>query len=185
MVGPNKFPQFSLVVAHDSMLGIGRNGALPWSIAHEMQHFRTLTSSVMDPTRKNVVLMGRKTWESIPSQNRPLKGRLNLILSRDQSFDVSAPALICHSWNESLERMQSLPVETCFVIGGASVFGLALQDKRFNLIHVTEVVGDFNCDVFFPEYREAFVKEEQSALQEKNGYTYRFSVLRRKYTGAD
>lgn len=71
-----------LVVAVERSGGIGKAGTLPWSLPGDMAYFRELTSKTRDPARQNAVIMGRKTWESIPDKHRPLKGRLNIVLSR-------------------------------------------------------------------------------------------------------
>ena len=69
---------FSIVVAAaSSSLGIGKGGDLPWKLAEDMTFFKTLTSIVTSPDAKNAVIMGRKTWQSIPKKFRPLNGRLN------------------------------------------------------------------------------------------------------------
>lgn len=68
---------FSIVVAASSSLGIGKGGDLPWKLAEDMAFFKTLTSVVTSPGTKNAVIMGRKTWQSIPKKFRPLNGRLN------------------------------------------------------------------------------------------------------------
>ena len=68
---------FSIVVAASTSLGIGKGGDLPWKLAEDMAFFKTLTSVVTSPGAKNAVIMGRKTWQSIPKKFRPLNGRLN------------------------------------------------------------------------------------------------------------
>ncbi len=74
----NVMRPFSIVVAAaSSSLGIGKGGDLPWKIAEDMAFFKTLTSIVTSPDAKNAVIMGRKTWQSIPKKFRPLNGRLN------------------------------------------------------------------------------------------------------------
>ncbi len=93
---------FQLVIAATPSLGIGKNGKLPdWQLPGDMSYFRELTSRVRDAKRQNVVVMGRKTWESIPEKFRPLKGRVNVVLSRsfaspggkpDDAENVSAMA---------------------------------------------------------------------------------------------
>ncbi|GLI68727.1 hypothetical protein VaNZ11_013217 [Volvox africanus] len=77
-----------LVIAATTSLGIGKNGILPgWSLPGDMAYFRELTTRTRDSARRNVVIMGRKTWESIPIKFRPLKGRLNVVLSRAFSVE--------------------------------------------------------------------------------------------------
>ena len=175
--------QFAIVVAHDSRLGIGKNDVLPWKIDEDRIFFRNLTRSVKEPNSQNLVIMGRKTWESIPSQHRPLKGRINLVLTHRQSLCVPQEVLVCHSVAAAMEKIDSIQFETCFVIGGGSVYGYALKDKRFDTIHLTEVAGDFHCDVFFPQYKKSFALSQQSPVKEENGLTYRFSVYKRENSG--
>jgi dihydrofolate reductase len=71
----------SLVVAATPGGGIGAAGALPWSLPSDLAFFRQVTTSTADATKRNAVIMGRKTWASIPAKFRPLKGRLNVVLS--------------------------------------------------------------------------------------------------------
>ncbi len=80
-------PQFHVVVAATKDMGIGKDGGLPWRLPGEMAYFKQLTASVGDPTSeaRNAVIMGRKTWESLPGKFRPLPGRVNVVLSRSAS----------------------------------------------------------------------------------------------------
>lgn len=71
-----------LIVAHDIDRGIGRCGEIPWNVPCDMRYFRRVTSQVNDPSKTNVVIMGRKTWMSLPNKSRPLPDRLNIVLSR-------------------------------------------------------------------------------------------------------
>ncbi len=65
-------------------------GSLPWKIPGDMAYFKELTSRTVDPAKQNAVVMGRKTWESIPAKFRPLAGRLNIILSRSEAQDENS-----------------------------------------------------------------------------------------------
>lgn len=79
MVSP-KLP-INIIVAMDSRGGIGKNGALPWHIPEDLKYFQTMTTKTIDPTKQNAIVMGRKVWESLPAKWRPLKNRLNVVLS--------------------------------------------------------------------------------------------------------
>ena len=77
---------FSLVVAVDSNNGMGRAGALPWHLPGDMKHFKEITTRTESPDKKNVVVMGRKTWESLPGKFQPLPERINVIMTRQEDF---------------------------------------------------------------------------------------------------
>jgi dihydrofolate reductase len=68
--------------------GIGKNGAMPWRLRGDMDHFKRITQRVTDTSRQNAVIMGRKTWESLPKSFRPLPGRLNVVLSRNPNANM-------------------------------------------------------------------------------------------------
>lgn len=77
-------PDFHVVVAATKDMGIGKDGVLPWRLPSGMAYFKQLTASVGDPTSeaRNAVIMGRKTWDSLPPKFRPLPGRVNVVLTR-------------------------------------------------------------------------------------------------------
>ena len=74
----------TLIVAHDSSRGIGKNGSLPWKLSKEMKYFAAATTAAPEG-KKNAVIMGRTTWESIPAKFRPLKERINVVLSANKT----------------------------------------------------------------------------------------------------
>jgi dihydrofolate reductase / thymidylate synthase len=151
---------YQLVVAAGRAWGIGRGGGLPWRLAGDMAHFKAVTSAVdgasagpssssaSSPPKRNAVVMGRATWESLPAKARPLPGRLNVVLSRSvtagrggasgdennapsagaQSAPLALPdgVLLAGSLEGALAALAAPPhadtVERIFVIGGAQVF---------------------------------------------------------------
>ena len=81
--------KFNLIAAAcGKSLGIGVNGELPWRLKSEMKYFASTTTKTKDSVKKNAIVMGRKTWESIPLKFRPLKNRLNIVLSRQSSYNL-------------------------------------------------------------------------------------------------
>ena len=116
--------QLALVVARARNGVIGRGGKLPWRIRSDMAWFKANTLG-------KPVIMGRKTWESLPK--RPLPGRTNIVLSRDQSFETLG-ALVCETLSEAIQigREQAADdgVDEVCVIGGAALFDATLPKAR-------------------------------------------------------
>ena len=102
---------FQLVVAATRQLGIGKDVTLPWKLPGDMKYFKELTTKTSDTAKQNAVIMGRATWESIPPKFRPLKNRLNLVLSRkrsakqpgDAASSCSDGSVICSSIEHALD----------------------------------------------------------------------------------
>lgn len=176
---------FQIVVALCDDNGIGREGKLPWAIEADMKHFRKLTSVVHDPSKHNAVIMGRKTWESIPQNFRPLKNRLNIVLTR-QPRDLSSVVIQSPSLEAALQTLSEPPlnssVENVFVIGGSEVYREALLDKNCAVLHVTKIEGIFECDRHFPAIPESFrVYAATSPIRDPASKTrYAFLVYRQK-----
>lgn len=172
--------RFALIVAHDEALGIGKKNHLPWHIKPDLKHFRELTTSVEDASCQNAVVMGRKTWDSLPEERRPLQGRFNIVLTRREKLRVSLPGLkdqpiiFVNNLADAIAASNELPCENCFVIGGAEVYQAALLLPEFKRLYVTEIKGNFNCDVFFPDYHQIFSQTECSQWFSDGSQTFRF-----------
>jgi len=148
--------QFSIVVAFDSQYGIGKNGQLPWRLPSDLKRFKEITTTVSNPSKKNAVIMGRKTWESLPDKFRPLPGRLNVILSQEGKISLPSEVLCYKSLDEALNELVSPDIENIFVIGGAQIYAVAIENPLCQKLYVTHVKGDFGCDAFFPPISRQF-----------------------------
>ena len=146
--------KLEIIVAHDIKKGIGKAGDLPWNISKDMRHFKKLSTTVSNDNKKNIVIMGRKTYESLPDKCRPLPDRLNIVLSSKEAGDDKA--IWATSWEACLtiskEKTDEGLAERVFVIGGASIYDLALKSEHTNKIWLTKVYDDFKCDTFFPNF---------------------------------
>lgn len=132
---------YQVVVAATCDMGIGKDGKLPWKLPSDLKFFKELTMTTSDPEKKNAVIMGRKTWESIPPQFRPLPGRLNVILTRSGSFDIATAenVIICGSIPSALKLLAESPynilIEKVFMIGGGQILGFVyLSSKEICLL---------------------------------------------------
>lgn len=162
-----------IIVAVDEKNGIGKDGGMAWHLKKEMQYFKDTTSETFDFDSQNMVVMGRKTWESINPKYRPLKGRKNVIITHNR--DYKAPgATICYSLGEAFKIADNdEKIETVFIIGGAQIFELALP--IVNGIYLTKIDADFDCDMFFPSIPERYEKTpENLGAEEEEDIRYEF-----------
>lgn len=129
---PDPRRTYQVVVAATENLGIGKDGKLPWRLPSDLKFFKNITTTTSDPGKRNAILMGRKTWESLPAEHRPLPGRLNVVLTRSGSFDIATVenVIICGSIMSALELLAASPyclsIEKVFVIGGGEILRCAL-----------------------------------------------------------
>lgn len=199
MATENALRSFQVVVAATRQLGIGKGGTMPWRLPGDLKYFRELTSSTSGSGKQNAVIMGRKTWESIPAKFRPLPGRVNVVLSRasatgdenSQSVANAAPAqtaavagnkgtsvLYQGSLEAALETLGGDDnVEHIFVIGGGQIYKEALASERCAAIHLTQIEAeeDIECDTFFPPIDPARYRFWSGAAPRREGaLRYRF-----------
>ncbi len=158
---------FNIIVAVDARNGIGRAGQLPWHLPSDLKHFKEITTRGAREGKKNVVIMGRKTWESLPLNVRPLPKRVNVVLSRQSSLALPADVLLAEDLDAALKKVSARyqPPERgdVFVIGGADVFVQAVGHPACRRIFLTCLKGDYHCDRFFPalpsDFKEVFRSE--------------------------
>jgi len=154
---------------------IGKDGTLPWRLKSDLAIFKRVTMG-------KPVIMGRNTWESLP--RKPLPGRTNIVLSRDQSFTARG-AVVCEDLLEAVqigrEQARDDGAEEVCVIGGASVFGLALAKAQ--RLYLTEVEAEVEGDVVLPpldesQWRE--VRREAHPASDVDQYAFVFRTLERR-----
>ncbi|KAK1747486.1 bifunctional dihydrofolate reductase/thymidylate synthase, partial [Skeletonema marinoi] len=135
----------AVVAAAAGSRGIGFQGKLPWRLPGDMNHFKQVTSTPPSPDRINAVIMGRKTWDSIPSKFRPLDGRVNVILSRKGAEGVEGAegnkfVLVAKSMEEAMEQLKSRPDHgTTFIIGGGEIYNQAMTSGLVKRVVYTNV----------------------------------------------
>lgn len=170
---------FSLIAAVDKNFGIGKNNTLPWSLPSDLKHFAKITTDVGPGApwgTINAVIMGRKTWESLPEKHRPLKHRLNLVLSRHSDLQLLEGILVAHSIDEALKKLATHKnLESLFVIGGAQIFAEAINHPACHKIYLTQIMQTFDCDTFFPKIDpEKFSITEKSPLMKEGELEFQF-----------
>ncbi|MDO8617884.1 MAG: dihydrofolate reductase [Candidatus Uhrbacteria bacterium] len=137
---------------------IGKAGQIPWHIPEDLKHFKDLTMG-------HPVLMGRKTWESIPDRFRPLPGRTNIVLTKQLNFSVPQGVEVFADMDEALQCHSQ---ENLFVIGGAEIYRelMPLAD-RLLITHVDQVVDG---DAFFPKIDPQIWREVER--EDHNGFSF-------------
>lgn len=178
----------NLIAAACENMGIGVNGTLPWRLKKEMAYFTTMTSKVRDPSKKNAVIMGRKTWDSIPPKFSPLSNRVNIVLTRnvDQvKSRVPESVVVVPSLDEAIKYIESRDdIELTWVIGGSSVYKASMEHPNCYKIYLTVIEKLFDCDTFFPnidDQRFRLIQEEDvpTERQVEGDITYLYKVYKR------
>lgn len=153
---------------------IGRGGDLPWRLKADLVNFRRVTMS-------KPVIMGRKTWDSLP--RKPLPGRTNIVLSRDGSFQPQG-AIVCEDFSEAVqigrEQADDDAADEVCVIGGAALFALALP--RAQRMYLTEVEAEVEGDVVLAPFDETAWREvsrERHEADADNDHPFVLRVLER------
>jgi dihydrofolate reductase len=162
----------SLIVAADERNAIGKGGAMPWHLPDELKYFRSVTEG-------KPVVMGRKTWESLPPNRKPLPGRRNIVVTRQPGYE--APGADVVPGVDEAVKLASLSSDEVFIIGGGQLYGYGLEiaDRLyFTRVH-TEIEG---ADAFFPtvdflDWRE--VSRVEHPADEKHAFSFTQFVFER------
>ncbi len=161
--------EMKLIVAVDKNWAIGKNNRMMWSIPADLKFFR-------DTTKGSVVIMGRKTLESLP-QGQPLTGRVNIVLTRNPDYRVRG-AVVVHSAEEAVKEAEKYDREI-YVIGGESIYRKMLP--LCDLAYVTKIDHAYDADTYFPdldqdgEWQMTKISEEQTCFD----LEYYFTVYER------
>ncbi len=135
---------------------IGKDNRLLWHLPEDMRHFKALTQG-------HPVIMGRKTWESLPEKFRPLPGRKNVVITRNSAY--SAPgAMLAATFDDALAACADALI--AFVIGGAEIYALALP--RSTRMELTEIAAEFPGDAWFPAWNK---QEWQETTRESHHHS--------------
>jgi dihydrofolate reductase len=153
-----------LIAAMDTSRGIATDTGIPWTLPGDAAYFENQTTT-------GLIVMGWATYHEFAA---PLHGRDNYILTRDQSR--LRPGF--HAIANLADLMTKHPNEEVWVIGGAFVFAQTIESA--DELFITQVLEDFHCTKFFPEYGTGFSRFEQSKDHQENGVEYRFEKWRRK-----
>lgn len=160
-------------VARNGVIGAGNQ--IPWHLPADLQHFKRVTHG-------HPVVMGRRTWDSLPPRFRPLPGRLNVVVTRQPAWGDPG-ALAASTLEAALDRVRhsNAHAGTCFVIGGAQLYAEALPVA--DQLVLTEIDRDFPGDAHFPAWERAAFREiarETHPADGPDGFAYAFVTYERR-----
>lgn len=155
---------FDCVVAADAAGGIGKDNDLPWPRLREDLRFLKRITCDAPEGRRNAVIMGRRTWESVPSKMQPLPGRINVVISR-QPLTLPEDVRLAPSLDAALDAAPE--AAALFVIGGAQIFAHAFDHPRCRYVYLTRIAATFDCDTFLPSL-DAFRLDEVLATHREH-----------------
>ena len=159
----------SIIVAVSEDWGIGKDNELLWHISEDLKRFKKLTSG-------NAVIMGKKTWESLP--RRPLPGRKNIVLTDDPNESIEN-SVTAYSIDDALDKCG--PAEEIFIIGGGSIYRqfMPIADRLF----ITHVHKKAPADIYFPEIDRSIweiIEKEEFKTDESNSIPYTYTIYERR-----
>lgn len=167
---------FHVIAACCNKNGIGKDNKIPWFLSGELKYFKHITNYTTTSIERNVVVMGRKTWESIPEKNRPLDGRINIVLTKQDEYDVPRGVFTCGSLEgvfPLLDTIHNSSKTNVFLIGGGSIYNECIQKGMCSKIYLTKIYKKYECDVFFPTIPSNYALVSVSDFCEEKGIYYR------------
>lgn len=158
------------IVAVDRNWGIGKDNGLLVHIPGDLKYYK-------EKTRGKVIVIGRKTLESLPG-GKPLPNRVNIVMSRDPDFDRD-DCIVCRTREEVLEKIADYESDQVYICGGSYIYRLFLEDC--DEFYVTKIDEEYEADTFFPNLDElGYTVDWESEPQCENGVGYRFLRYVRK-----
>jgi dihydrofolate reductase len=162
--------QLNLIYARATNGVIGQDNAMPWHLPEDLAHFKRVTMGCP-------VIMGRKTWDSLPERFRPLPGRDNIVITRDRAWQAPG-ARVANSLDEAVALCAEAP--QTWVMGGAQIYALALPLAQ--RVVVTEIDQDFDGDAWAPTLGPEWRETERQAHTSASGLRFAFVNFERQET---
>jgi dihydrofolate reductase len=154
--------RINLIYARAANGVIGKDGIMPWHLPEDLAHFKQLTLGCP-------VIMGRKTWDSLPAKFRPLPGRINIVITRNAGWQADG-AQRAGSLEEALQMAGAVP--DIWVIGGAQIYAQA--EPLAMRAEVTEIAQDFEGDAYAPRLGPAWVEDAREKAVSGKGLAFSF-----------
>jgi dihydrofolate reductase len=159
---------------------IGINGDLPWHLPDDLKYFQRITMG-------HPVITGRKNYESIPEKYRPLRGRVNIVVTRNPEYEAPG-AKVCSSIDEAIAMASELDEEEIFVIGGGEMYRAALQAGLIDRLYLTLVHADIAGDTSFPMIEPSDwieLERRYHAADDQHAFPFSYVKLERRPKAMD
>lgn len=152
---------------------IGNKGELPWHLPDDMKFFQRTTVN-------HYIITGRKNYESIPERFRPLRDRVNIVVTREVGYQAPG-ARVCSSLEAAIELARAAEQKEVFIIGGGQIYAEALEKGIVDRLYLTTVHGKPKGDVKFPDIGKGWkeVWTERHEKDDRHAYAFTFKVLQR------
>lgn len=161
--------RIAIIAAIGKNRELGRGGNLLWHLPDDMRRFKELTTG-------HPVIMGRKTWESLPEKFRPLSGRTNIVVTRQAGYKAEGATVVDGLSDAFLSAEKASGANETFIIGGSEIYSATLPYAR--RLYLTLVDDAPEADVFFPEYENDFILQKENDAE--GIPPHRFQILERK-----
>ena len=150
---------------------IGKDNDLVWTLPKDMRFF-------MEKTAGHVVITGRRNYESIPNKYRPLKGRTNVVITRNRDYRAEG-AIVVHDLRDALDKAHALGETECFIIGGGQIYKQALLGNMVDTQYITHVDTAPEGDAFYPEQAwDGWEVEELTSHEADDKHDHAFVIKR-------
>lgn len=146
--------RINLIVAYDSKKGISKNGHIPWDIKEDSNFFQDVSSREYIPGKKNILIMGKLSWKTLPAQYRALKNRITIVVSKTMTEeelkqDNITGEEVCLA-RSFLDAMHLYEDRYIFICGGSQIYKEAIEHIDMDYYYLTEIDDDYECDNPFP-----------------------------------
>lgn len=169
---------FHMIAAVSKNWGIANNNKIPWHIPLDLKHFKSTTTETLGKYDQNVVIMGRATWESLPKKYRPLKNRINIVIS---SKNIDDADYCFKSLDKSLNFLNELNgIEEVFIVGGQRMYEEGINHPNCENLYITHIDKEIECDRFFPKIDDNKYKlYNETKNYNENGYNFKFCIYKK------
>ena len=167
----------SMIAAVSANRVIGKSNDLPWNLPDDMKYF-------MQTTKTHHVIMGRKNYQSIPEKFRPLPNRVNIVITRQETFEAPG-CIVMHSIADALAYAEKSGEKETFIIGGAEIYREGLPYA--NRLYITEIKSSIEGDTYFPEFNRQQWREQSRiphGRDDRHAYSFDFVVYEKLLTVA-